>query len=169
MQAYANDNDGWYPDDPIRFVEAEYFESTRPFWHPNDSDALPAVLTNSELNAPDSVQVSFEFVAAGLNENHRVPGFVAWRDNTAANNNNLGLLQLEVLEDHSWGVVWRPDCKGDVDGDGDVDRVDLQIVIMNFGKVEGVNPWDGDVDGDGDVDASDRNTVSKLMGKRCDP
>jgi hypothetical protein len=48
---------------------------------------------------------------------------------------------------------------GDLDGDGDVDIFDYNIVIGNFG-----GSGAGDVDGDGDIDIFDYNIVIGNFG-----
>lgn len=60
----------------------------------------------------------------------------------------------------SAGVV---NCPGDTDGDGDVDLVDLNNVLFNFG---GPGPL-GDVDNSGGVDLVDLNLVLFNFGNVC--
>lgn len=44
---------------------------------------------------------------------------------------------------------------GDLDGDGDVDLMDLVQLLVNYGTTSGATYEMGDIDGDGDVDLSD--------------
>jgi Cytochrome c bacterial/Cytochrome c7 and related cytochrome c len=46
-------------------------------------------------------------------------------------------------------------CKGDFDGDGDVDESDLAIFFVGFGRTDCSGDCDGDFDIDGDVDGSE--------------
>ena len=166
---YANDNDNWWPNDAMRYYDCDLLIEPRSYWHAGDTDPIPPKITNSSLNDPESVQVSFEYLVAGLNENFRLPGVVIWRDNSVANNHNLGRLQFEVLDESGrWDVVWRPDCYGDVNGDGVVDSADLNILTQHIGQHDGLNPWDGDVDGDGIITMTDRQAIIDNMGKHCD-
>jgi len=59
-----------------------------------------------------------------------------------------------------------PPCPADLNGDGDVDLVDLSITLSNFGS-SGADPEDGDLDGDGDVDLTDLSTLLSLFGTTC--
>jgi len=55
----------------------------------------------------------------------------------------------------------------DLDGDGDVDIVDIQKVAAHYGIKEGDPDWDStyDIDGDGDVDIVDVQKVAAWYGK----
>jgi Dockerin type I domain len=57
-------------------------------------------------------------------------------------------------------------CVGDVDGDGDTDDVDLQLLQQAFGSVPGDPNWNpsADLDGDGDVDLDDLNILLDDLG-----
>lgn len=56
------------------------------------------------------------------------------------------------------------DCPADLNGDGVIDGLDLNIVLGNFGKQSD----EGDVDGDGDVDSDDLVKVLGQHGTSCE-
>lgn len=60
-----------------------------------------------------------------------------------------------------------PACPGDVDGDQDVDLVDLATLLSNFGLPSGATLSQGDLDGDGDVDLVDLATLLTNFGLSC--
>ena len=53
-------------------------------------------------------------------------------------------------------------CEGDLDGDGDVDFVDLGILLNRFGTPPNGNP--ADLDGDGDIDFVDLGILLNGFG-----
>ncbi len=56
-------------------------------------------------------------------------------------------------------------CFGDIDGDGDVDFADLNLLLGAFGQ-NGAN-LPGDLDGDGDVDFGDLNSLLGVYSTTC--
>jgi len=60
-----------------------------------------------------------------------------------------------------------PGCKGDFDGDGDVDNNDLSVFAADFGRTNCSSgfPCKGDFDGDGDVDGSDLAVFASEFGR----
>jgi hypothetical protein len=60
---------------------------------------------------------------------------------------------------------------GDVDDSGEIDAADIDIVIANFGLVNGDDLWDPavDVDGTGEIDAADIDVVISNFGLVGDP
>jgi hypothetical protein len=56
-------------------------------------------------------------------------------------------------------------CKGDFDGDGDVDGSDLAIFAADFGRTDCVEDCEGDFDSDGDVDGSDLAVFAADFGR----
>lgn len=57
-----------------------------------------------------------------------------------------------------------PSCPGDVNGDGQVDLIDLNLVLANFGA----QTSSGDANGDGVVNLLDLNLVLSAFGSACD-
>lgn len=91
MRVYLNDSYEEFPDDLIRLWEGRNVETPRSFWNPGDSDPLPTDITNSVPDAPDSAQVSFEYLASGLFESDVLPDTVLMRDLSPSNNGGCGI------------------------------------------------------------------------------
>jgi len=72
--------------------------------------------------------------------------------------NNVGEVASAVFNFHT---LTPPACAGDIDGDGDTDSTDLNIVLTDFGCETGCA---GDADGDGDTDSTDLNIVLTDFG-----
>jgi len=160
---YVNDNYEWLPTDVIQMWDAGYLSSPRSFWNPGDSDPMPTDITNSELDEPNSAQVSFEYCAAGLRLMQLTPETVLLRDISDSNNGGFG---IHVL----WGdfrLEYIPDCPGDVTGDNRVEWTDLMVLLTNYGMTLGAYPEDGDIDGDGDVDQSDLGILLAHFEEEC--
>ncbi|MEP0848031.1 MAG: PQQ-binding-like beta-propeller repeat protein [Phycisphaerae bacterium] len=60
-----------------------------------------------------------------------------------------------------------PQCPADLSGNGEVNLVDLSIILSNFGTVDGMRHEDGDIDGDGDVDLADLSALLTDYGTSC--
>ena len=60
------------------------------------------------------------------------------------------------------------DCRGDLDGDLDVDLADLQRLLAFYGSLD-VSYYEGDLDCDGDVDLADLQLLLSAYGSFCDP
>ena len=58
-------------------------------------------------------------------------------------------------------------CKGDFDGDGDVDGSDLAVFAADFGRTDcgSEPPCEGNFDGDNDVDGSDLAVFAADFGR----
>jgi hypothetical protein len=61
-------------------------------------------------------------------------------------------------------LVGAPSCPADVSGDGQVNLVDLNVVLAGFGQATD----QGDTNGDGTVDLADLNAVLAAFGTACD-
>jgi len=57
-----------------------------------------------------------------------------------------------------------PLCPEDLDGDGDVDSTDLNLLLTEFGCTSNCG---ADIDGDGDVDSTDLNLLLVAFGETC--
>ena len=101
------------------------------------------------------------------------PGLQTWDD--------MFHMQLSVQQPEEWYVMYMLDqatgtwqvylinvlggsnCPGDVDGDGDVDFDDLNLMLAVYGTGDPL----GDLDGDGDTDFDDLNLLLANYGNTC--
>jgi hypothetical protein len=56
---------------------------------------------------------------------------------------------------------------GDLNGDCEVNLVDLAILLTHYGETGGVEYSDGDIDGDDDVDIADLAALLGHYGESC--
>ena len=56
-------------------------------------------------------------------------------------------------------------CKGDFDGDCDVDGGDLSVFTADFGRTDCIDDCKGDFDGDNDMDGSDLAVFAANFGR----
>jgi hypothetical protein len=89
---YANENQGWLPDDPAKLLTMGYVCSPFSFWNPGDSDPEPTAITNSVSNAVNSSHISFDFPNLGRDLDTLPPTAVLAQDNSIANNGGSGIL-----------------------------------------------------------------------------
>jgi len=61
-----------------------------------------------------------------------------------------------------------PPCPADLDGDGAVGLLDLNTLLLNFGRIAGAQPEQGDLDRDGDIDVSDLAALLSAFGEACE-
>lgn len=165
LHVYSNDNcDGW-PTDLMQLVPCAGppCAPARVFWHPGDDQPMPTRITSAALNELESAQISFEYLVAGLNENHGHPDLPCFRDNSPANNGGCGVL-VGLL---GGAVVFEPLCAGDLTGDLVVDFADYLRLAGHFGPAQA--PCDGDYDIDGDVDMQDVAVLQMRFGAACEP
>lgn len=67
------------------------------------------------------------------------------------------------------GASFITPCRGDVNGDGRTDLLDLTTLLANFGTAAGAIYTDGDLDEDGDVDLADLTELLAGFGQMCSP
>lgn len=65
------------------------------------------------------------------------------------------------------------ECPGDVDGDGGVDSIDLNLLLGGFADAlpppaPGIAPHPADFDADGDIDSDDLNTLLAAFASECE-
>mgnify|MGYP000176876811 FL=1 len=164
LHVYANDNRDWWPTDPLQLLWyiGPPCGPARSFWHPGDDQPMPTQITNSALNAPDSVQISFEYLVAGLNDHHPDPNLPFFRDNSPANNGGCG--RLVALR--SGPVIFEWQCPGDLTGDGAVDLADFERLAAHMGAARQI--CDGDYDLSGGVDLADVAYLQQRFGAVCE-
>jgi hypothetical protein len=86
LLSYSNDHMEQFPLRLRDLLDEGYLGSPRTFWNPGDSQPMPTAITSSELDGPESDQISFEYLVAGLPVYVlRSDSFVV-RDNTPDNN-----------------------------------------------------------------------------------
>jgi len=64
-------------------------------------------------------------------------------------------------------LIYSAGCSGDLNGDSQVDIVDLSLLLANFGTVGGAQQEDGDINGDGNVDLTDLALLLGVFGTSC--
>jgi len=71
--------------------------------------------------------------------------------------------------DHHGYIVYLgdPPCPADLDGDGAVGLLDLNTLLLNFGRIAGAEPQQGDLDRDGDIDVADLAALLSAFGGAC--
>ena len=89
-------------------------------------------------------------------------------------NNDVGVLSVKVAADDSKGgstfdtfnITVTPPTRGDVDGDGSLDMIDVRLCLQIASGIFAGTPQQqtaADIDGDGDVDADDARTLSEYI------
>ena len=58
-------------------------------------------------------------------------------------------------------------CRGDFNGDGEIDLSDLAVLLANYPTASGAVYEDGDFDEDGDIDLSDLAALLAVYGTTC--
>ncbi len=58
-------------------------------------------------------------------------------------------------------------CPGDLNGDGQIDLLDLSTLLAHFGQMGGATYADGDLTGDGNVDLIDLSELLIVFGTSC--
>jgi len=78
-----------------------------------------------------------------------------------------GLPPIVDMGAYEFGESDLPPCRGDLDGDRDVDLADLSVLLANYGMSEGAGGADGDMDCDGDVALADLGALLSRYGTSC--
>jgi hypothetical protein len=164
VHVYANDNYGWFPTDSLQLAPLFPPEHARRlFWHPGDDQPMPTEIDNSELNALNSTQISFEYLAAGLREDDATAGYPVFRDNSPGNNGGFGTF---YVLDHG-RVVLALRCRGDATGDRQVDFADFLHLGPHLGQSRTATLARGDLDGDSHCDLRDVARLQQHFGESC--
>jgi hypothetical protein len=78
-----------------------------------------------------------------------------------------GIPPVVDIGPYEFGGSELPPCRGDLDGDRDIDLADLSTLLANYGMSEGAGGADGDMNCDGDVDLSDLSQLLAAYGHAC--
>ena len=79
-----------------------------------------------------------------------------------------GLPPIVDMGAYEFGGSDLPPCRGDLDGDRDVDVADLAVLLGHYGMTSGANGADGDMDCDGDIELSDLADFLGTYGDVCE-
>ena len=78
-----------------------------------------------------------------------------------------GLPPIVDMGAYEFGGSDLPPCRGDLDGDRDIDMADLSVLLAHYGMSEGAAGADGDMDCDGDVALADLSVLLSRYGTSC--
>ncbi len=78
-----------------------------------------------------------------------------------------GLPPIVDMGAYEFGGSDLPPCRGDLDGDRDIDMADLSVLLANYGMSDGASGADGDMDCDGDVALADLGVLLSRYGTSC--
>jgi hypothetical protein len=78
-----------------------------------------------------------------------------------------GLPPIVDMGAYEFGGSDLPPCRGDLDGDRDIDMADLSVLLANYGMSEGAGGAEGDMDCDGDVALADLGALLSRYGTSC--
>lgn len=172
LHIYANNNADWFPNDPIRLIEDGDVCSPSTFWNPGDNDPEPTQITNSVSDAPDSTQISYDFLTTGRNVNALGEDEILVQDNSPTNNGGHGVNVLRANGQVAFIAICN-DPFADADGDGDVDQSDFGMFQNCSGPVESLlaqgcacfdRPEPPDFPtGDGEVDLDDFGVFQRCI------
>lgn len=139
-------------------VRSLYIENPGPYGGVSNEMTLEVVLTDCNANGrPDQCEIN-DGLASDCNGN-RIPDSCDIAQGDSADTNGNGI--PDECESGS-------PCRGDLDGDRDVDISDLATLLARFGMPGGATASDGDSDADGDVDLSDLSVLLGSFGAPCE-
>jgi len=78
-----------------------------------------------------------------------------------------GIPPIVDIGPYEFGGDDLPPCRGDLDGDRDIDLADLTILLASYGMSEGASGADGDMNCDGDVGLADLSQLLAAYGHTC--
>ena len=155
-----------FPDDPYGLNEED---------PPQDGDAMFTVFAPLGVPVPATPEgthvTDFQFRALAVVEETDIPilesagdplGYTVVYDGTVPGLDVTGTLEGAQLE-----IVCQT-CPGDLNGDGEINLIDLARLLSHYGATSGAMPQDGDMDCDGDVDLSDLAALLAVYGTTCD-
>jgi hypothetical protein len=143
------------------------------FADPNDADyhlsaGSPCIDAGCNCAVPedfadlDGDGVLWEYVPFDLDSEGR------FFDDPNTPDTGSGLPPIVDMGAYEFGGSDLPPCRGDLDGDRDVDFDDLVVLLGHYGMTSGANGADGDMDCDGDVELSDLADFLGAYGDTCE-
>jgi len=150
-------------------------------WYSNNtgaapnSDSMPISISNNNGFSWVQLELVTENAGQWVKKSFRIADFVApsaqMKVRLQASDLGAGSIVEAGIDDlrifHVDCTPPPPDLPGDLDGDCDVDSVDLNIVLTDFGCTTPPGGCSADVDGDGDTDSVDLNIVLTSFGSVC--
>jgi hypothetical protein len=172
---YCDVQGGWEGDgnihaDPL-FVDPDGPDNDPNTWEDNDyrlTDGSPCIDAGCNCGVPpdssdlDGDDDTDEYVPFDLDGEGR------FFDDLATEDTGSGLPPIVDMGAYEFGGSDLPPCRGDLDGDRDVDWDDLVVLLDNYGTLEGANGADGDMDCDGDVELVDLAALLSAYGTSCE-
>ena len=143
------------------------------FADPNDADyhlsaGSPCIDAGCNCAVPEDLAdldgdgVLWEYVPFDLDGEGR------FFDDSDTPDTGSGLPPIVDMGAYEFGGSDLPPCRGDLDGDLDVDSHDLVVLLGHYGMTEGATGADGDMDCDGDVQLSDLAELLGAYGDTCE-
>lgn len=123
------------------------------------------------IDRGDNNQIGSDFADVNGNGNIIEPlpldldGAPRRTDDPATPDQGAGAAPIVDLGAYEFGSAC--DLTGDLDGDGDVDVVNLATLLAHYGFQTGMTYANGDLDGDGDVDIIDLSAILSAFGQTC--
>jgi hypothetical protein len=125
LSHYMAENEEHFPETLAGLYPHGGITWARSFWNPGDSDPIPTDITNTVPDAPNSANISFDYLIGGMMKDDVTPETIVLRDNSPANNLGLGINVARLVNYPNRTVEFvLSGVAGDSNGDERVDLVD---------------------------------------------